>query len=104
MDSLPAGHRSPVDDFSVALLPGILMEMFFQIRAENFGPLGARNFHYLDDGGCSGARGAAFAIVSNSATDSLLKAIGIHYEVRDHIIRPAAVRVIDHAMHSAHFL
>ena len=34
------------------LRPGILMEMFFQIRAENFGPLAERVFHCVGDDGC----------------------------------------------------
>ncbi len=33
------------------LRPGILMEMIFQIRAENFGPLAERVFHCVGDDG-----------------------------------------------------
>jgi hypothetical protein len=34
------------------LRSGILTEMFFQVRAENFGPLAERVFHCVGDDGC----------------------------------------------------
>ncbi len=47
------------------LRSGILMEMFFQIRAENFGPLAERIFHCVGDDGC-GTGMSAFRLITSA--------------------------------------
>ncbi len=47
------------------LRSGILMEMFFQIRAENFEPLAERVFHGVGDDGC-GTGMCAFRLITSA--------------------------------------
>ncbi len=52
------------------LRSGILTEMFFQIRAENFGPLAERVFHCVGDDGCGAGMSACRLIRSASASSA----------------------------------
>ncbi len=47
------------------MLSGILTEMFFRIRAENFGPLAAKFFPFVGDAGCRTGMSAFRPIASS---------------------------------------
>ena len=59
------------------LRSGILMEMFFQIRAENFGPLAERVFHCVGDDGCGTGMSAFRLITSASPPEADVNGYGV---------------------------